>query len=881
MLKSVTLLKRIVFLGNFFLLYISAQAQKPNLSPNNDWKLSPALLYEMKENKLPASGVFIVVTNNATALQKWLDINKIHAVATTAHLTYTVQIKNSRELGLLIKEAPVYFISRYNTHPQPELQINNLDLSTNEINLVHSRWPALNGDATVLSLKENKPDTADIDIAGRYIPNPLSSSVIDPHAAITATMAAGAGNSWYLGLGAAWGANITSSDFANLLPDPATNYQQYHITVQNHSYGVGVENFYGADAAAFDAAALSNDKLLFVFSAGNSGTTTPQTGMYSGIPKTANLTGSFKMAKNIITVGATDSFYNVAAQSSKGPAYDGRIKPEMVAYGEDGSSGAAALVSGTALVLQQAYKNSNGGTLPSSSLIKAVLLNSCDDVGSPGIDFSSGFGSLNAYKAVEEMNAQAYFTGSVAGGSVQNFTLAVPANISKLKCTLVWNDLPTQANAITALKNDLDLRVTAVASGQTYLPWVLSSAPHADSLVLSPVRKRDSLNNIEQVSIDNPLPGNYTIAVNGFSVTGAAQSFSIAYALDTANNFSWHFPAAADNIFPAVSNLIRWSTSFTGTATGLDYSIDNGNSWQSIATNLNLSPGYFRWAVPDTNVVAKLRMRISTAQFISDAFTISARPEIRVGFNCPDSVMLIWNKNKGISNYRVFGLGAKYLEPAAAVSDTQFIFSKNSLLYTHFAVAGIMGSKTGVKSYTIDFRDQGVGCYVSTFTADVINNNTVQIRLELGTTYLVNKIVFEKLNDGSFIPLAQINNITGLDYSATDLQLQKGTDTYRAAIYLSDGRIIYSNAASVIYYAEEDILVYPDPVIRGSDIHIHLHLLNNQSITLFDLAGRKVFHTTAAANDLSIPATYSGGFYILKIDDPETHISKAFKVILM
>jgi len=881
MLKTPTHFKRFIFSCIFFPAYLSVHAQKPALPRDNNWKLSPNLLYELKVNRLVTPGVFVVVENNETDLQKWLDENKIHASATTANLTYTLQIKNANEFSLLLNSAPVSFISRYNTHPKTELQINNLDLSTNEINLLHSRLPALNGDATVLSLKENKPDTTDIDLAGRYISNPLSSSIIDPHASIMATMAAGGGNSWYLGLGAAWGANITSSDFANLFPDPASNYQQYHINVQNHSYGVGVENFYGADAAAFDAAALTNDKLLFVFSAGNSGTTTTTVGRYAGIPKVANLTGSFKMAKNIITVGATDSFYTIANQSSKGPAYDGRIKPEMTAYGEDGSSGAAALVSGTALILQQAYKNNNAGTLPSSSLIKAVLLNSCDDAGPAGIDFSSGFGSLNAYKAAEEMNAQTYFTGSTANNTTQNFTLTVPPNISKLKCTLVWNDLPALANATTALQNDLDLRITAPISGQIYLPWVLSSAPHADSLVLLPVRKRDSLNNIEQVSIDNPLPGNYTIAVNGFSVTGAPQSFSIAYALDTANNFSWHFPAAADNIFPAVSNLIRWGTTFTGTAAALDYSIDNGSSWQSIATNVNLSPGYFRWAAPDTNTVALLRMRIGATQFISDAFTFSARPEIRVGFNCTDSVMLIWNKNKGVSNYRIFGLDDKYLRALTPVSDTQFIFSKSDLPYTNFAVAGILGNRTAVKSYTIDYREQGVGCYVSNLTADLVNNNSALIRLSLGTTYLVSKVVFQKLSAANFISLQEINTVSGTEYSATDLQLQTGTNTYRAAIYLEDGRISYSNTTSVIYYAQEDILVYPNPVVRGGDIHIHLRLLNNQLITLFDVAGRKVFYTSATGKDLSIPATYFKGFYILKIDDPATHISKAYKVILM
>jgi len=36
-------------------------------------------------------------------------------------------------------------------------------------------------------------------------------------------------------------------------------------------------------------------------------------------------------------------------------AFDGRIKPEIVALGEDGSSGAAAIVSGIALLIRDAF----------------------------------------------------------------------------------------------------------------------------------------------------------------------------------------------------------------------------------------------------------------------------------------------------------------------------------------------------------------------------------------------------------------------------------------------------------------------------------------------------------------------------------------------
>jgi hypothetical protein len=109
------------------------------------------------------------------------------------------------------------------------------------------------------------------------------------------------------------------------------------------------------------------------------------------------------MAKNIITVGATDSFANVELLSSRGPAFDGRVKPELVAFGQDGSSGAAALVSGTAILIQQAFKNQHQDSLPPASLVKAALINGADELGSPGPHFISGFGGLNAKESVRSV----------------------------------------------------------------------------------------------------------------------------------------------------------------------------------------------------------------------------------------------------------------------------------------------------------------------------------------------------------------------------------------------------------------------------------------------------------------------------------------------
>ncbi|MEO5984466.1 MAG: S8 family serine peptidase, partial [Ferruginibacter sp.] len=371
-----------------------------SFSQSVDRKLSPVFADKILTLKRNTPLKFRVMLKGTVVPQQFIDHFSMEKIAGYDSGTFYYLKATLDELNNNILPSPlVLFVDDGTRTPKEELQVNNLDLSTNKINVVHSKYPQWNGDGLTVSIKENKPDTSDIDFAGRYVPTPLSSQIISQHANNMATMVAGGGNSWYLGKGASWAALISSSNFANLLPDPASVLQLYNITVQNHSYGVAIENFYGADAAAYDASMISNPSLMHIFSSGNSGTLTSTTGVYAGITGFANLTASFKMAKNIITTGATDSFGNVAPQSSKGPAHDGRIKPELVAFGIDGSSGAAALVSGVSLMLQQQFKKLNG-SVPANALVKAILLNSADDQGNKEVDYSTGFGSLNAIQAI-------------------------------------------------------------------------------------------------------------------------------------------------------------------------------------------------------------------------------------------------------------------------------------------------------------------------------------------------------------------------------------------------------------------------------------------------------------------------------------------------
>lgn len=775
--------------------------------------------------------------------------------------TFLVSVKKTEILKKLLTLSNIIFLDE-KREAREELVVGNYDLSTNRINTVHARYPAFNGSNILISVKENKMDTADIDLKGRYIPTPLASPTNATHATIMTTIAAGGGNSSFQGKGAAWGSNFSSSSFAILLPDPDNIYQQYVISVQNHSYGTGIENFYGIDARAYDASTITNPSLVHVFSAGNSGNSTSTAGPYSGVQGFANLTGSFKMAKNIITVGHIDSFGTVLAPSSKGPAYDGRVKPELVAFGEDGSSGAAALVSGTIALLQHAYKL-QFNSLPSSSLIKAILLNTADDMGSPGLDFSSGYGNVNAYKAFESIMDGNFVENSISNGDVQIIPLTIPGNLKQLKITLVWNDSAAQANVAKALINDIDMELSLPASGESWKPWVLNSFPHVDSLTQLPSRKRDSLNNAEQVTIDDPVSGNYIIQLRGFNISSGSQAYSVAILQEPKDSFIWYYPFT-DNIFPQSINTIRWESTFTATTGILEFT-KNGSAWQVIDPAVDLATGYYKWSAPGGFGLGVLRMKIGAREFLTDTFTISSPLQLKVGFNCPDSFLLHWNRIPGITEYSVFSLGAKYLERLLITTDSLVVLGKASNPSLHYAVSARMEDQDGVKSRTINYQIQGVECYVKSFLAMIVNG-AVELRFELGTVYLVKDIKWEKLSQNGFYTLARNNNVSGLLHLFIDPSPTKGVNSYRVTIVLADGREISSHIETVYFFANSEYIVYPNPVRQGQDVFILTSEIEDDVIQVFTGNGLLVYESILDDIKNSIPTgKFARGFYFIRI----------------
>ena len=864
------MLRPVLLLIIFGVVTLSVAAQKDSLYRQSF--VTPALKQKLASKSAEDSIDMVLVTSNPKQLQKW-----------GARILYHYGSANSVQVRIKAKDAPGLFSSRVVGFadlvlpPKEELTTGSLDMMTNYTNYAHHVYPTLRGDSILTSIKERSFDTTDIDYAHRYKRTATPSTTVTAHASIMTTTIAGAANSSPYAQGVADKSLVTSADFSSTLPEPDTLYQRHNISVQNHSYGTpitaDIQSYYGVEAAAYDVSARNNPFLLHVFSSGNGGAKVPNTGTYAGISGLANLTGNYKMAKNILAVGAIDSFYNVSPLSSKGPAYDGRVKPELVAFGEDGSSGAAAKVSGSAVLVQHAYKRLRNQPA-SSALVKAVLINSADDVGIPAVDFSSGFGSLNTYQAVKTVLEKRIVEEAVDNTAIKSYSVTVPANAARLKLTLAWTDPAADPNAAYALLNDLDLVVKHEPSGQQWLPWVLNTKNHKDSLLLPAQRGRDTLNNVEQVTIDVPMAGTYTIEVRGSRMKTATQPFALAYSIDTLNTFYWTYPTAIHGIEGGKVNNIRWASNINAPGT-IEFSA-NGTTWQQVATVPNLTIPYYKWNAPDTFTTGLLRMRLAARDAVTDTFVISRATHVSTGFNCADSFMLYWDALR-VNQYQLYALSGGYLQPFKATPDTFAILNKAQAPSLYYSVAPLVNGKPGLRSFILNYAAQGTECYFKSFYLQFQDFFAASFSATLGSIYNVASVSLQKLKAGQYVTVRTLAAPDAPAFNFTDSSLTRGVNLYRLQIRLSTGQVIYSNEVSVYHFVHGEVIVYPNPVRQSEPVNIITSMGGRVTMQVYNESGVMVY--TRKLNSLSqqIPPHFlSKGLYIIKVisDDGQTSHQK-------
>ncbi|WP_375415883.1 S8 family serine peptidase [uncultured Hymenobacter sp.] len=762
-------------------------------------------------------------------------------LASKAGGIFTLRDVTPAALTQLLDSPLVLFIDQPTRVAHDERLVNQADLTVNAIRAVHRHYPALTGRGLTVSVKENPIDPLDLDFRGRLLVD--SGTVIESaHASIMATLIAGAGNTGPAGEGAAREARLVSHSYANLLPEPDAQLTQLGVSVQNHSYGTGIENYYGLEARDYDRQAAALPALLHVFSSGNSGLLASPGGAYQSLPAVANLTGQFKMSKNSLSVGATNALGQVAPQSSRGPAYDGRVKPELVAFGDAGSSDAAALVSGISLLVQHAYASRHGGTRPSSALVKAALLTSADDLGRPELDFVSGYGQADALGAVRAVLEGRHFGGQVAPAAEQTFELTVPPGTAQLKLTLAWTDPEAAPNAAQALVNDLDLELLGPAPGARWQPWVLSAYPHPDSLALPARRGADHLNNAEQITLRRPAAGRYRVRVRGFRVSsGASQAFSVAYEV-TASGLEWLFPNLTRNLRPGQPTLLRWQWTGESASAQFAWRPVGQVAWRPLEVSAELASQTLTWTPPDTTTLAQLRAVGGGREFVSDTFALAPLLPLRVAYACATEALLTWPAVAGATGYQVYRLGATAYEPLRQTTDTLLVLPAPLPAGSYFAVAPRLRGRLIERSNAASPAGAGLSCYIRAFVPRQPVADTVRLSLVLSSLYRLQAIHLQRLDpvSGEFETIQTRQPVDQTSLEFTDLTARAGLNQYRIWGQDAAGRSFYSAVESVQQVRQAELLVYPVPARAGEPLQVVAVPGATLQLRLYDALGRPV-----------------------------------------
>jgi hypothetical protein len=275
-------------------------------------------------------------------------------------------------------------------------------------------------------------------------------------------------------------------------------------------------------------------------------------------------------AKNQISVGATNSNDDsMTGFSSWGPTDDGRLKPDVSAPGCQaggdggvtsptaasdvstaafcGTSMASPTVCGISALILEDWRAQFGAPDPLNSTLKVLLAHTAFDRGNVGPDFQFGYGSVRARDAVDFMRTGQFVEEELAEtGARMRWTLSVPPATSALRLTLAWDDAVALPNVLDALVNDLDLFVRDPLGNQHHV-WTLDPTnPSAAAVRTTP----DHRNNIEQVLVNSPVAGTWTIEVRGHEIPEGPQGFSLAssHALTAVPHVRFSFPTALPSV---------------------------------------------------------------------------------------------------------------------------------------------------------------------------------------------------------------------------------------------------------------------------------------------------------------------------------------------
>ncbi len=771
----------------------------------------------------------------------------------------------------------------------------------------------LNGEGVVIGIGDGGMLSGHPDVAGRvlYTTNYYNSSW-GTHPDFVTSLAGGAGtlNPRYRGT-ASKAKFVVESSSAITYFSPY-HFEDYGMTITNNSYGptfncTTANRYYGA-SASIDQQLLDNPKLAHVYASGNSGNSVCEgvAAPYSRIP------GGAQNAKNALTVGNATSARTRFSSSSCGPTLDGRLKPEIIAVGHSvtgndrsagytagsGTSFSTPGVVGMLALFTEQYKKLHRDSLPDGALLKAVACNTAEDIGRAGPDFESGFGMISGTGGIRTLTQGDHYQGAVTIGTPFRRTLAVAAGTEQLRVMLYWHDRPGPTNnAGSTLVDDLDLYVLTPA-GDTLRPWVLD----ARNPVALASRSRDTLNNIEQVTLPAPAAGTYTLVVAGRKQPFGKTNFALTWAALQPSVRIVH-PVGGESFDPKGTVPIAWEGSPGQTGNWkVEYAVASSTApgqpatrgaWSTISANLGNESRMVTWTPPtasDVRYVFRVtNLASAMSHEVASPITLLATPTALSSSDvCAGQMRLQWTAVAGAVAYDVFAFDGKDMTRVRSVTATEAIIGDlTNNQRTYFSVAAIDAAgykSTRAVALGSTPTDNGTACatplpveWTSVEAADL----AMAVRVSWGVAQEQDTDYFEverSADGGDGAEWSVLGTAPARGYATSpavypfdDERVQDGeTYYYRIHQVDRDGSSAYS---AVIAHTRRSpgetaslFAVAENPVSEA--LAVRYAGVAGQ-LDVYDLAGRRLAGLGLAPglNHLVWPANLASGVYVLRVAD--------------
>ncbi|MDP3850928.1 MAG: S8 family serine peptidase [Luteolibacter sp.] len=348
--------------------------------------------------------------------------------------------------------------------------------------------------------------------------------------------------------------------------NPRTGQPELKSIIGTTSLGYDLEFhdncIYSYTAASFDTTLRDYPYYTHFFAASNNG------------PNYLTLGNEWPMCKNLFTIGSVDDVARgangdflsggaVSSFSARGPAFDGRIKPDLTANGsgltstdstsgqsaKSGTSMATPNASGSAALLVDYISRKLPGHYVRSSTLKALLVNTATDRGNAGPDYFYGWGVMNVKAAAEIVKRYAenpvsrvLLEDELSPDETWTATYQYDGS-GPIRACLAWIDpagtgqSSGTTNRSPRLVNDLDLRIIS-RQGTIHQPYVMpfttgsGGTPAYDTTLYSATATTGGnfTDNVEQVHLASPPAGTYTVLIKhgGSLQNGNPQKFSLA-----------------------------------------------------------------------------------------------------------------------------------------------------------------------------------------------------------------------------------------------------------------------------------------------------------------------------------------------------------------